>query len=69
MLRKEKKSLDKKGFACECGSFNEFPPWVYAHWVTFITHTCGCGRQYEICEGVATLVEKPAPRARSRERA
>jgi len=46
-----------KGISCECGKFNEYPAYVYAHWKDDLTFTCECGRKYSILEGVSELLE------------
>jgi hypothetical protein len=42
-----------KGFTCECGTFNRFPPYVYAHWDIILVFTCECKRKYIIRRGIA----------------
>ena len=39
------------GYACKCGKFNKFPPYVYAHWDEELTHECECGKTYTILRG------------------
>jgi len=48
-----------KGYKCECGKFNEFHAWVYAHWNELITHHCECGRKNYLCEGDVARTMKP----------
>ena len=42
-----------KGTECpECGHFNEFHDYVYAHWNILLTCTCdGCKHEYPILNG------------------
>ena len=47
-----------KGYTCECGLLNRYPFYVFAHWEDLLTHTCECGREYEIRHGHAKLMEK-----------
>lgn len=43
-----------KGYICQCGHFNEFVPWVYAHWDEEITHIChGCENKNLLVQRVA----------------
>ena len=37
------------GFTCECGVYEKFPPYVYAHERVLLEFTCEkCGAKYEI---------------------
>lgn len=45
-----------KGFKCECGKWNAFDAYVYAHWRTRLVHQCKCTRKHSVIEGVATLI-------------
>jgi hypothetical protein len=33
-----------RGYVCECGKYNPFTAWVYAHLHIQIRHACECGR-------------------------
>jgi hypothetical protein len=50
----------KTGFKCECGTYHEFPGYVFAHWAEAIIHTCQCKRRHEIVEGTAVLLDRRA---------
>jgi hypothetical protein len=50
---KEKKLELPKGFNCDCGRFNAFSSYVYAHWDMDLTFTCECGREYCVYLGKA----------------
>ena len=59
---KEQRKLEKggKGTKCECGHFEPFPAYVYAHWKIELKFTCPvCGREYATKNGVSTLVHVP----------
>jgi hypothetical protein len=56
--RKRNEKSRCKGYTCECGIFNRYPAYVYAHWTAKLTHTCDCGRKYTIRNGKATLIQK-----------
>jgi hypothetical protein len=49
---KKEKDLPK-GWQCDCGVYNKFPLYVYAHWDTPLMFTCICGRGYEVLHGIA----------------
>ena len=41
------------GYRCSCGAEHEYPPYVYAHWSEFLTHTCSaCGARNQVFEGM-----------------
>lgn len=41
-----------KGYRCQCGHFNEFVAYVYAHWTDELIHTCkGCENKNTVLEG------------------
>lgn len=43
-----------KGYDCsECGKFNRYPSYVYAHWDDRLTHECECGAKHDIIRGRA----------------
>ena len=47
------------GFTCECGEYEKYPAYVYAHWCTPLTYTCEkCGVTYVIFRGNAHREEK-----------
>lgn len=49
------KETVNKSFKCaNCGTEHEFPAYVYAHWDMMLTHTCTCGAQHHIRQGIAT---------------
>jgi hypothetical protein len=40
------------GYRCVCGAEHRYPAYVYAHWDTFLTHTCdACGAKTQVFEG------------------
>ena len=42
-----------KGWVCECGKFNQFPLWVFAHWNEEISGKCEkCDRKELFLQGV-----------------
>ncbi len=43
----------KKGFTCNCGKFNAFTGYVFAHWNELLVFTCSCGTEYNVFSGVA----------------
>lgn len=50
------------GYTCECGEFNKYPMYVYAHWRDVLVHSCDCGRKYSIVCGSAMLDESTRPK-------
>jgi hypothetical protein len=48
-----------KGFTCECGTINEFPGYVFAHWHDLINFTCNCGRKFAVIRGDAHELRQP----------
>ncbi len=53
-----------RGFKCECGKFNSFSAWVYAHWTIELTHACECGRKYMLMAGRAKIIGTENPTRR-----
>lgn len=43
-----------KGFTCECGKYEKYSVYVYAHWDVKLIFTCECGIKYSIIKGRAT---------------
>ena len=43
------------GYACICGTFNAFSPYVIAHWDIPLAHTCKCGETAVVQAGRAEL--------------
>jgi len=51
---------ETKGVHCECGKFEPFTAYVYAHWRDQLTFTCStCGRKYNIVCGTTELIHVP----------
>lgn len=47
-------------YTCECEDEHVFPSYVYAHWDTELTHTCGtCGRKNILHRGKVTYGVRP----------
>ena len=46
-----------EGFDCECGKYNAYSMYIYAHWDTEFIFTCECGKRYDICMGVVDEIE------------
>lgn len=49
-----------KGYTCECGAFNEFTAYVYAHWDEVLCHFCKCGRTNDVRRGKVGDAEAPS---------
>lgn len=47
------------GYTCECGKFNKFTAWVYAHMHVRILHECECGRKNTLLAGVVVETIRP----------
>jgi hypothetical protein len=54
----DKEDAYAKGYRCECGKYNEYPVYVFAHWSEILTHTCECKNQYNIRHGLAIKKEQ-----------
>ena len=50
-MRKEKLT---EGMTCECGKYEKYPAYIYAHWDDPVIYTCECGIAYVIFRGRAT---------------
>jgi len=49
-----------KGILCECGHYDEFTGYVYAHWRDSLIYTCQiCGRKYSVIMGTQKLIHTP----------
>ena len=48
--------MKTNGYYCRCHKFHLFHAYVYAHMNIDLIHTCSCGRQYNIFQGVATFI-------------
>ena len=47
------------GLKCECGHFEKFPMYVYAHWGIPLTFTCSeCGARYEVLRGACERIDR-----------
>lgn len=58
-----------KGFRCECGAWEEYPAWLFAHWDDRVNHTCDvCGRKHVLFRGEARLIGQPAPKRTQKKR-
>lgn len=58
---------DEKGFTCECGTYHEFPMYVFAHWRNIILHTCEeCGAKHEVICGSVTLKQAGSKKRRGK---
>lgn len=53
-----KKGTEIAGHICTCGKEHKWPGYVYAHWDIELRHTCPCGVQVLIQEGVVTPIKK-----------
>lgn len=50
-----KKSKGKEGVTCECGRFEPFSVYAYAHKNVPLVFTCKkCGKQYDVIDLTAT---------------
>lgn len=55
----EQKELEN-GFTCECGKWNPFALYVYAHWDEVLEHTCKCNRKHSLYRGKIKLLRQKA---------
>lgn len=47
------------GLKCECGHFEKFPAYVYAHWDLPLNFRCPkCDAWYELLRGGATRIDR-----------
>ena len=44
-------TFDQRGFTCECGVRNDYPPYVKDHWSVKLVYACACKRQYILHRG------------------
>ena len=44
-----------RGYTCDCGKFNKYSLYVFAHWTIELVHTCECGKKWRILRGKANL--------------
>lgn len=43
--------FDDRGFTCECGARNDYPPYVSEHWGVRLLYSCRCARQFLLYRG------------------